>query len=172
MNCRILGNSDLTFVRIIRGPDVPVNLDAACQPRGPWEVAYGGRDWVETVTSCLGRFLATLPYLTRSTACLNATPSPLVSFISKRRLQRRPQFHQTVRLTKFCLKWHVGTKALSCKYNKDTYLMVVMPRSGLVQFKGHFAWTLNRTYGSVQADCRILDWTLKDRSSRFGSGNP
>jgi hypothetical protein len=39
-----------------------------------------------------------------------------------------------------------------------------MPRSGLVQFKGHFAWTLNRAYGSVQADCWTLDWTLKDWS--------
>ena len=46
--------------------------------------------------------------------------------------------------------------------NKDTvgdipqllcYVWLVMPRSGLVQFKGHFAQTLNRTYGSVQADC-------------------
>jgi hypothetical protein len=51
-------------------------------------------------------------------------------------------------------------------------MLVVMPWSGLVQFKGHFAWTLDWIYGSVQADCWTLDWTLKDQSGRFGSGNP
>jgi hypothetical protein len=34
---------------------------------------------------------------------------------------------------------------------------VVMLQSSLVQFKGHFAWT--------------LDWTSKDQSSRFSLGN-
>ena len=53
-----------------------------------------------------------------------------------------------------------------------TTLQIVMPWSGLVQFKGHIAWTLDRTYGLVQADCWTLDWTLKDWSGRFSSGNP
>ena len=46
----------------------------------------------------------------------------------------------------------------------------LMPWSGLVQFKGHFAWTLNQTYGSVQADCWTLDWMLKDPFWKLLSG--
>ena len=56
--------------------------------------------------------------------------------------------------------------------DSELCLLVVMLRSGLVQSKKHFAWTLDRTYGLVQADCWTLDWILKDRSGRSGSGNP
>ena len=48
---------------------------------------------------------------------------------------------------------------------------VVMPRFGSVQFKGHFAWTLDWTYGSVQRNPRTLGRTSKDRFNRFCPGN-